>query len=73
MANAPRSTRSCKSSVVSIDVAGLRGAELHRRQRDFPERHDIAEHDEDAIAAADSLAGEGNLRRGSSAHASPRM
>ena len=32
------------------------GAELHRRQHAFPQRHDIAEHQQDAVAAADAEA-----------------
>ena len=30
------------------------GAELHRRQHDFPQRDDVAEHQQDAVAAFDA-------------------
>ena len=30
------------------------GAQFHRRQHDFPQRHDVAEHQQDAVAAVDA-------------------
>lgn len=43
---------------------GEDGAELDRPQRDFPELHDIAKHDEHAIATTDADSAQELLQQG---------